>query len=548
MVRFFKRLDRNQAEDEEAGDMADYFFGVDVGTDSARAGLFDAGGALLGSDAHAIRTSRPRQDFVEQDSEDIWHAVCTAVRGAVAASGVAAGEVRGIGFDATCSLVIRDRSMKPLNVSPDAAPNWDTIVWMDHRAKAEAEECSRSGESVLDYIGGVMSPEMETPKLMWLKRHHPDAWARIGAAFDLCDFLSWRATGDDRRSVCAVTCKWTYLAHETEPWSRSYLRRIGLEDLSEKTGADDNMLPVGAAVGRLSEAAAEELGLTADCIVGAGLIDAHAGALGTLGAHLDASLDGRLAVIAGTSTCTMGLAPEARFIKGIWGPYSGAVVDGWWLNEGGQSISGALFDYILELHPAARDLGGEAHRTLSQRIMEIYEAGQDPAPRLHVLPDFHGNRSPLADAEALGVISGLSTDLSDESLVHLYWATACAVAYGLRHIIEHMNAQGYTIDTLHLSGGHAASPFLRKLYADATGCSVVLSGNAEPVLLGSAMVAATAAGTYASLAEAGKTMATDGLTLEANKTARLLHNGRYAAFLQMHEHRREIDRMTQLDA
>ena len=91
-------------------------------------------------------------------------------------------------------------------------------MWADHRAVAEAEEITATGHRVLDYVGGTMSPEMELPKLLWLKRHLPQAWARYGLALDLTDFLTWRASGRIAVSACTITCKWTYLNHESPGW------------------------------------------------------------------------------------------------------------------------------------------------------------------------------------------------------------------------------------------------------------------------------------------------------------------------------------------
>ena len=162
---------------------------------------------------------------------------------------------------------------------------------MDHRAVREAEECTATGSRVLEYIGGTMSPEMEVPKLMWLKRHHPEHWNKMGAAYDLADFLSFRATGNTARSCCTVTCKWTHLAHQDDPWDRDFLSVIGLDDFNKKTGIDAKALAVGDRIGTLSQQGANDLGLTTNCVVGAGLIDAHAGALGTLGEYLDGNLD-----------------------------------------------------------------------------------------------------------------------------------------------------------------------------------------------------------------------------------------------------------------
>lgn len=521
------------------------FIGVDVGTGSARAGLFDNKGNLLGSAAYPIAMNRPRADFVEQDSENIWDSVCKSVHDALEKAGVSGGDVAAIGFDATCSLVIRDTANKPLGVTPGGADNWDVIVWMDHRATREAEECTATGSMVLEYIGGTMSPEMEIPKLMWLKRHNNAAWNKMGRAYDLADFLSFRATGENDRSCCTVTCKWTHLAHQDNPWDEDFLTTVGLEDFHARTGIEGKALGVGELIGNLSEQAASELGLTTECIVGAGLIDAHAGALGTLGAHLDGNLDQRFAMIAGTSTCHMALSPEPRFIKGVWGPYQGAVSPGLWLNEGGQSATGALLDHICAMHPFSHDLGRDAHRIAGEKLLPRMMEKADIAPRLHMLPDFHGNRSPLADPEALGVISGLTLDQSEESFLDLYWATACAIAYGTRHIIDALNAKGYDIHHIHLSGGHTASPVLVKLYADVTGCDVVMSECPEPVLLGSAMLAAAALEKDGGLAKAARGMAAPETIKSPDATAKADHDRRYAIFHKLHAHRQELDAMSE---
>ena len=94
------------------------FIGVDVGTGSARAGVFDAAGALLGTAKQAITTWHEAGEIVEQSSDDIWQAVAAAVRGAVSQSGASPEAVAGLGFAATCSLVVVDHQGKPLPVGP----------------------------------------------------------------------------------------------------------------------------------------------------------------------------------------------------------------------------------------------------------------------------------------------------------------------------------------------------------------------------------------------------------------------------------------------
>src|SRR5262249_47219447 len=137
--------------------------------------------------------------------------------------------VAGISYDATCSLVVLDRHNAPLPVNDEGLPERNIIVWMDHRALAETDEINAGGYDVLQFVGGRLSPQMEPPKPRWLKTPLPQTWSSAGKFLDLADFLTYRSTGVDARSLCTVVCKWTYLGHEKR-WDREYLRAIGIED------------------------------------------------------------------------------------------------------------------------------------------------------------------------------------------------------------------------------------------------------------------------------------------------------------------------------
>ena len=298
---------------------------VDVGTTSARAGIADPTGALLARAEHPIRMRRADANHAEYASEGIWDAVCRAVRSAMGAAGAKPEEVVGISFDATCSLVVRDRIGRPLAVSRDGTGEWDTIAWLDHRALAEAAECTASGHEVIAYFGGAMSPEMQVPKLLWLKRHLPETWTEAGYFFDLADFLTWKASGSLARSQCTLTCKWSYLGHAQPGWPRDFLAGLGLDDLLERGSLPEAATPIGTDLGPLTVDAAAALGLTVACRVGAGLVDAHAGTLGALGglAADPEAIERHLALIAGTSSCVMFQARRIEPLQGAWGPSTG---------------------------------------------------------------------------------------------------------------------------------------------------------------------------------------------------------------------------------
>ena len=488
--------------------MGEAYIGVDVGTGSARAGVFDDAGRLLAKAKKPIAVWREAGGIVEHSSHDIWRAATDAVREAVIACGLPQQDFAGIGFDATCSMVVLDASGAPLPVGPSGVAQRDVIVWMDHRATSEAERINAEGHEVLRHVGGKISPEMQIPKLLWLARHMPTTFARAGHFFDLTDFLTWRASGATRRSVCTLTCKWTYLAHERR-WAGDFFESLGLQDLAAngfaRIGAEvaDPGSPLGDG---LTREAAAAMGLPAGVKVGAGLIDAHAGAVGTLSAGFGgapADPRRRLALILGTSACCMAVSDQPRFIDGVWGPYFSALTPNQWLTEGGQSAFGAAIDRLMRRHPAFSEASRfsddsvyeEMERDILARAGTLSRAALLAAD-LHVLPDFMGNRSPLADANMRGALIGL--DLRDDraSLLELYVAALSGLAHGVAQIIRTLEAGGYDFDMLVVSGGAGRSPLVRQIIADATGRRVGAPEASEPVLLGAAMLGAVAAGKH----------------------------------------------------
>ncbi|MER8576613.1 FGGY-family carbohydrate kinase [Mesorhizobium sp. M1338] len=519
-----------------------HYLGIDVGTGSARAGVFDHTGNLLASAKRDIEVWREPSDIVEQSSNDIWRAVCTATRTAVAEAGIAPEAIAGIGFDATCSLVVLGEGGVPLPVGPSGNAERNIIVWMDHRAVEQTRRINRSSEAVLNYVGGVISPEMETPKLLWLAENMPATFNAAWQFLDLADFLTWRATGSLARSVCTVACKWTYLAHESR-WDETYFRKIGLGALADEGFAriGTEIVPAGAALGGgLTAQAAVDLGLVPGTAVAAGLIDAHAGGVGTVGARGEfGSVLSRMAYVFGTSACTMSSTAEPAFVDGVWGPYFSAMVPGLWLNEGGQSAAGAAIDHLVRMHPAAGEATAKAQAEglslsawLSLQAQSRNGAAATPAlvGGIHVVPEFLGNRAPFADPDARALIAGLDLDTSLDSLVALYVAGVCGLGYGARQIVRAEHDKGIAVDTIVVSGGAGQSPLVRQLLADTTGMVVVASTSPEPVLLGSAILGAVAAGTYKDVAAAMAGMSELGEVYHPDATLAGWHAKRFAAF------------------
>jgi len=215
-------------------------------------------------------------------------------------------------------------------------------------------------------------------------------------------------------------------------------------------------------------------------------------------------------------------------VRGVWGPYRGAVLEGFHAMEGGQSATGSVLDQIVALFGASKSYGDAPHGPLAELLLARMQDTPDQAGDVMVLPDFLGNRAPFADATLRGAILGLTLEEPEETFLKVYWATCASIAYGTRQIIDALKQQGVPVQRIHLSGGHAKSGLLVRLYADATGCDVIISNSAEPVLLGAAVAACKALGRDMDIAQS-KT-AREAQTISPDPSATKFHNQRYARF------------------
>lgn len=376
-----------------------------------------------------------------------------------------------------------------------------------------------------------MSLEMEIPKILWFKKHMPSELFKQCMFFDLPDYLTYKATGSLARSNCSLVCKCSYIPPGVDGselgWQPEFFDQIGLSELVKDDfkqlggvpGRNGIVLTAGQPVGDgLTAEVAAELGLLPGTAVGSALIDAYAGWVGTVAAPATnpvseannrpslISSQNRLAAIAGTSTCYCVQSPDGILVDGVWGPYKHAVFPGLWMNEGGQSSTGQLIDFIIDTHPAAPTLHTIASETNRSPFTVLHDKIDSLAETcslthasyltkdLFIYPDFHGNRSPLADSQMRGMITGLKLDRSVADLALKYYATLEAIALQTRHIVEEMNAKGHKIDSIYMSGGHVKNPVFMQLIADVCDMPVQLPfSSSASVVAGSAILGRFAA-------------------------------------------------------
>lgn len=164
--------------------------------------------------------------------------------------------VKGIGFDATCSLaVFTHDTSEPVPVTGADFKNdgndRNVILWLDHRPLAEAEKINNTNHNLLRYVGGKMSVEMEIPKVLWLKNNMPPELFARCKFFDLTDALTYLATGKETRSFCSTVCKQGFVPvgvdGSVKGWQEDFYETIGLGDLVK-----DNFVRMGGVDGVVS--------------------------------------------------------------------------------------------------------------------------------------------------------------------------------------------------------------------------------------------------------------------------------------------------------
>ncbi|RAO73802.1 uncharacterized protein BHQ10_009814 [Talaromyces amestolkiae] len=513
----------------------DYYIGIDVGTGSARACIINDKGDIVGLASENIGLWQPQQSYYEQSTSDIWRCICISVQRAISQHNINPEFVRGIGFDATCSLAVFSTDTdEPVSVT---GPNFDTdrnvILWLDHRPVEETDLINSTDHNLLRYVGGKMSIEMEIPKVLWLKNNMPKDLFEKCKFYDLADALTHIATGNEKRSFCSVVCKQGYVPvgvdGSVKGWQDDFLKEIGLEELVTEDykrmggvdGVNGDYLSAGELVGTLCDKAAAELGLPSGIAIGSGVIDAYAGWIGTVGAKVNLEGDeidadvakndrtqafSRLAAVAGTSTCHLAMSPNPVFVPGVWGPYRDTIIPGYWMTEGGQSATGELLKHVIETHPAfnqaisvAESYHTNIYEYLNEHLKEMMEDQQAPSisylgRHFFFYGDLFGNRSPIADPSMAGAIVGLTSDKTVDSLAIHYYATLEFIALQTKQIVDTLNEAGHNINSIFMSGSQCQNEILVKLIASACNIPVLIPRYVQAAVChGAAMLGAKAA-------------------------------------------------------
>ena len=477
-----------------------YLLGIDGGTESIRAIVFDLEGRPRGSKAAPYKTDFPKPSWAEQNPEDWWRCLGEAVRGALQVAGISGDQVAALAVDTTCcSVVALDQHGTPLRPA---------MIWMDVRSAEEAALVAASGDPALRVNGGGSGPvsaEWMIPKSLWMKRHQPELFARAARIGEYQDYINLRLTGRWVASLDNMAVRWHYQSqHGGKPVS--LLQKLGMPELAEKWPQD--IVRPGDVIDGLSGEAAAHLGLKAGTPVVQGGADAFIGVIG-----LGVTAPGEMALITGSSHLHLGVAAKPVHGAGVWGTYMDAVYPGKPIIEGGQTSTGSVIAWFKRHFAEATSFD-----TLNAQAAQI-EPGCEG---LLVLDHFQGNRTPYTDALSRGAITGLTLK---HTPAHVYRAIIEGICLGTKLIVENFGS-AFEAKRIVVSGGATNSPLWLQIHADTIGAPLELTEVPDAPALGCAILAAHGIGRFKTIEDGAKAMVRTSKVIEPN----LADSRRYDAF------------------
>lgn len=489
---------------------AQYFMGVDTGTQSVRVVVADISGNIVASDEQVYETYYPQPGWAEQKPADWWSCFNKAVEN------VTKNLSMGIRYSIK-SISVCSTSSTVLAVDEQGNPMMDAIMWMDTRAVKEMEKINATADPVLEYCGGEDSVEWMIPKTLWIKNNKPEIYKDSYKIIEQLDWMNYQLCGTFATSICQAACKWNYVSCEGG-WNSAFFKKIGLDDYEEKLVTDVRRL--GEELGRIDPAFAEKYDLNPDMMVVQGGIDAHIGMLG-----LGVDRAGKMAMIMGTSFVQLCFSEQKLQLDGLWGPYDAPIIPDAWLLEGGQTSAGSIVKWYM------REFGVDKMDNPYAYMNEQIEGIAPGADGLVALDFFQGNRTPYKDANAKGVIYGLTLS---HTKAHIYRALLESVAFGTKNIIDSFEQNGSPVNTIVGCGGVTKDKVWMQIISDVTGKPIVVTEDAGASALGCAIVASVGSKAYTNFEEATRGMVKEAYVVEPNPETHAVYEGIFEKYVEIY--------------
>ncbi len=460
-----------------------YLLGIDLGTSGTRTALFDTQGAVVRAASAEYPLSQPKNGWAEQEPRHWWDAAVTTIKKVLSESGVDPRSVAAIGISGQMhGLVMLDEKGESLRPS---------IIWADQRTGEECDDMTRilGRDKLIRITANPALTGFTASKILWVKKHQPQVYARCAHILLPKDYLRYKLTGDFATEV-SDAAGMQLLDVPGRRWSDEVLGALGIEKslLARVYESPD-------VTGRVSDEAARITGLSTSTLMVGGAGDNAAAAVGT-----GTVRDGRAFTTIGTSGVIFAHTSQPK-IDPLGRVHTFcAAVPGTWHVMGVMQSAGLSKRWI-------RDTCCDAE------VRKGLETGEDPyvlmdemakdspvgSNRLLFLPYLMGERTPHLDPDCRGVFFGISAMHEKRDLLR---AVMEGVTFGLKDSLSILSGMGVVPEVMRMTGGGAKSVLWRQMLADVFGSPVQTIASKEGPALGVAILAGVGAGIYKSVEDA----------------------------------------------
>jgi len=493
--------------------MSQLLLGMDVGTYSSKGVLVEPDGTVLKSQVVDHEMAIPHPGWAEQDADAVWWGdVVKICRALLDGHPYRGDDVVGVALSAIgpCMLPLdaRGRPLRP-----------GILYGVDTRAAQEIETLTRDlGEDqVYDFSGMVFTSQAIGPKILWMKNNEPELWKQVDHITTASSYLIYRLTGEKVIDRHTASHYMPLVDIRRLEWSaRLAAGLVGLEKLP-RLGWSDEL------AGRVNRAGAEETGLRAGTPVAVGAVDALSEAI-----SVGAVQPGDLMIMYGSTAFFILVLDGPHPDKRMW-TVAGAF-KGQYNLAAGMATTGSLTRWFRD--ELAADLPAD---TAYNTLFASAETVEQGSGGLIVLPYFSGERTPINDPQARGVIMGLTLA---HTRSHLYRAVLESVAYGIRHNIETFNSIGAGVRRVVAVGGGTKSTTWLQIVSDVVGISQAVPALTIGASYGDAFLAGLAAGILKR--EDLSMWVKPGTTIVPNPQRKALYDRYYSDYLLLYERTKDI--------
>ena len=497
-----------------------YLIGIDVGTSGTKTALFDESARCIASKTVEYPLHQPHNGWAEQDPADWWNAAAESIRAVVKKSGVRAGEIVGVGLSGQMhGLVMLDSDGRPLRRA---------ILWCDQRTGRECAdlEAEMGRSRLIDITANPAMTGFTAAKILWVKRHEPECFARCAHILLPKDNIRYCLTGVFATEVSDASGM-QMMDIPGRRWSPEMLELLGVRE--EQLG---RMFESPEVTGWVNREAAALTGLCEGTPVVGGAGDNAAAAIGT-----GVAAPGKAFTTIGTSAVVYTVSDEVHIDpQGRVHTFCASVPGKWTVMSCTQS-AGLSMQWLrntcctAEQMQAAQD-GRDVYAIMDEKAADVPIG----AGRLLYLPYLMGERSPHPDPDCRGVFFGLSAMHDRANLIR---AVLEGVAYSQRECVDVFREMGVSVEDMAVCGGGGRSRIWRQMLADLYGCPVSTLRVDEGAALGAALLAGVGAGVYANVTDACAKTVHKGETYSPSREAHEAYEPYYQLYRQLYRDLRD---------